>query len=79
MISGVELKQESQIPEKQKAEVDAALKTQINSLTSDDGNSVKNCIIGLARGETADGSFAKLRKRYFEHKGNRRPAGPAPS
>lgn len=69
-ISGVELKQESQIPEKQKAEVDGALKTQINSLTSDDGRSVKNCIIGLARGETADGSFAKLRKRYFEHKGN---------
>ena len=69
MISGVPLTNESQIPADQKAEVDAALKTQINNLKSDDGRSVKNCLIGLAKGETADGNFAKLRQRYFLHKG----------
>jgi hypothetical protein len=39
-------------------------------LKSDDGHSVKNCIAGLAAGEIADNNFAKIKKLYWEHKGN---------
>ena len=67
---GLPLTDESQIPEGQKAEIDAALKAKINSMKSENGHSVKDCIVGLARGETADNNFVKLRKRYFQHKGN---------
>ena len=69
-IGGVDLTSPSQIPKGQEAAVYAALKTQINGLQSDDGKSVKNCIAGLKAGETADGSFEKIKKLYWEHKGN---------
>lgn len=69
-VDGVPLTKESQVPEGKKAEIDGALKTKINSLKSEDGHSVKDCLIGLARGEKADTNFSKLRKLYFEHGGN---------
>jgi hypothetical protein len=69
-IGGVDLTSPSQIPKGKEAEVYAALKTQINNLKSDDGHSVKNCIAGLNAGETADGNFEKVKKLYWEHKGN---------
>jgi hypothetical protein len=69
-VSGAALTDESQIPKGQEADVDKALKNQINGLKSDNGQSVKNCLIGLARGETADQNFAKLKRIYFQNKGN---------
>ena len=54
----------------EKALFDKGLKQLINSLKADNGTSVKNCTIGLARGETADKSFAKLKTQYFKGQGS---------
>lgn len=67
---GTLLTDPSQIPKGMEAKVDAALAQQVNQLKSADGHSVKNCIEGLAKGETAAKNMAKIKRLYFEHKGN---------
>lgn len=61
---------ESQIPQGMEKQFNDALKTQVNGLKSNDGKSVKNCINGLAAGETADKNFKKIRELYFKGGGN---------
>jgi hypothetical protein len=78
MYGGVPLTKESQIKEGDEAAVNAALRTQLNNLKSEDGRPLKNCIEGLARGETADANFAKLKKLYFAHNGNLTAAWASP-
>jgi hypothetical protein len=68
VVGGVPLTSPDQVPAG--ADFGAALKQQINNLKSDDGKAVKNCIAGLKAGETADGNFEKVKKLYWEHKGN---------
>lgn len=67
---GSEITSPSQIPKGEEANFDRALRTQINNLRSDDGRRVKDCLIGLAAGETADRQFAKIRQIYFRNAGN---------
>jgi hypothetical protein len=61
--------QESQIKGIEKA-FNKALRKKINSLKSANKKSVKNCIVGLAAGETAKGNFEKIKRLYFENKGH---------
>jgi hypothetical protein len=70
MYGGVPLTKESQIQPGDDAAINAALKTQLNNLKTEDGHAVKNCVEGLARGETADANLSKLRKLYFERSGH---------
>ena len=67
---GNEIKSEADIPEGMEKQVDKALKQHINNMKAANGTSVKNCIIGLAKGEKADKSFDKLRKIYFQNGGH---------
>lgn len=67
--NGTPIVDKSQIKNK-KTEFDRALRMQINRLKADNGISVKNCIIGLAVGETADNHFEKIKELYFQKKGN---------
>jgi hypothetical protein len=67
---GTELTDPSQIPKGKEAEVDAALARQVNQLKSADGHPVKDCIEGLAKGETAAKNMTKIKRLYFAHKGN---------
>ena len=64
---GTPITQKSQIKGKEK-KFDAALRKQISGLKTANGRSVKNCIIGLVAGETAD--FNKIKNLYFRNKGN---------
>jgi hypothetical protein len=67
---GSDITKPSDVPKGQEANVDQALRTQINNLTSADGRRVKDCMIGLAKGETADKQFAKIKQLYFKNAGN---------
>jgi hypothetical protein len=67
---GTPLTDPGQIPQGKEGEVDRALVKQINGLKSDDGHPVKDCIEGLAAGETADRNLSKIRRLYFQHHGN---------
>jgi hypothetical protein len=67
---GTPLTDPSQIPQGKEGDVDKALVKQINGLKSDDGHPVKDCIEGLAAGETADRNLGKIKQLYFQHKGN---------
>jgi hypothetical protein len=58
--------------------VNAALKTQLSNLKSDNGRPVKNCVEGLARGETADSNLTKLRRLYFARNGHLTAAWASP-
>jgi len=78
MYGGVPLTRESQIKEGDQAAVNAALKTQLSNLKSDNGRPVKNCVEGLARGETADANLTKLRKLYFARNGHLTAAWASP-
>lgn len=69
MPDGTPITQESQIAGHEK-EFDAALRLQINRLKSADRRPVKNCITGLAAGETANNNFKKIRNLYFQNQGN---------
>jgi hypothetical protein len=70
MYGGVPLTKESQVQPGDDAAINAALKTQLNNLKTEDGHPVKNCVEGLTRGESADGNLSKLRKLYFERSGH---------
>ena len=70
VLGGKPLTSPTQIPQGKEREVDQALLRQINSLKSDDGHAVKDCIEGLAPGEKADRNLAKIKQIYFQHKGN---------
>ena len=78
MYGGVPLTKESQIKEGDQAAVNAALRTQLNNLKSEDGRPVKNCVEGLARGETADANLTKLKKLYFARNGHLTAAWASP-
>ena len=67
---GTPLTDKSQIPAGMEKAVDEALVKQIANLKSKDGHAVKDCIEGLAAGETAKANFAKVKNLYFAHKGN---------
>ncbi|MBA2434605.1 MAG: DUF4157 domain-containing protein [Verrucomicrobiota bacterium] len=67
---GTELTDPSQIPKGKEGEVDAALVKQVSGLKSADGHAVKDCIEGLAKGETAAKNMTKIKRLYFAHKGN---------
>lgn len=67
---GTELTDVSQIPQGMERKVDQALVRQIDGLKSDDGHSVKDCIEGLAAGESAARNLSKIKQLYFQHHGN---------
>ena len=67
---GSEITKPSDVPKGQEANFDRALRNQVNNLKSSDGVAVKNCLIGLAKGETADKQFAKIKQLYFKNGGN---------
>lgn len=69
MPDGTPITQESQIKGRE-TQFNKALRQQINNLKADNGRSVKDCIIGLAAGETAARNFAKIRQLYFQNAGN---------
>ncbi len=58
------------IPKGLEATFDAMLRQHVNNLKSEDGRRVKDCLIGLAKGETADKQFAKIKQIYFRNAGN---------
>lgn len=60
----------SHVPKGEEANFDNALRRQLNNLKSSDGKRVKDCLIGLAKGETADKQFAKIKQIYFKNAGN---------
>src|SRR6266536_40467 len=70
LSDGTPLTDPSEIPKWKEAEVDKALVRQINGLKSDDGHPIKDCIEGLAKGETADRSLGKIKQIHFQNKGN---------
>lgn len=68
---GVEVTKPSQIPENRKKAYDNALLKQINGLTSEDGKSVKHCLLGLAAGQKAGrGTLKKIWQQYWANQGN---------
>jgi hypothetical protein len=69
-IDGVDITQENQIPKGRERAFDAALRGQMNNMKAANGRRVKDCLIGLARGETADRNFVKIRQLYFRNGGN---------
>lgn len=69
MPDGTPITQESQVAGREN-EFDAALRAQINDLKAANNVSVKNCITGLAAGETADKNFKKIKNLYFQNQGN---------
>ena len=69
-VGGVDITSESQLTDENRGQFDLALKQYLNQLKTDDGRAVKNCLSGLGAGETADNNFPKVRRRYFQHKGN---------
>jgi hypothetical protein len=69
-VGGVDITSEGQLTDENRGQFDSALRQYLNQLKTDDGRAVKNCLSGLAAGETADNNFAKIRRRYFQHKGN---------
>jgi len=69
MVGGVPLTKESQVTPENEAQVNAALRSLINAMTTEDGKPVKNCIIGLRPGETADANFKKIKALYFQNRG----------
>ncbi len=66
---GSEITSPGQIPAGMGKAFDKALRKQINNMQSEDGTKVKNCITGLAPGEKADKSFAKIKRIYFQNGG----------
>jgi hypothetical protein len=69
MPDGTPIKQESQIKDMEK-QFNRVLRQKINGLKAENGTSVKDCIVGLAVGETADRNFEKIKKLYFRNEGN---------
>ena len=64
-IDNVAITSESQLTPENTATFEKGLAMLVNTLKSEDGTSVKNCILGLARGETAAKNMAKIRSQYF--------------
>jgi hypothetical protein len=69
-IDDVEITSESQLNDQNRARFDSGLRRLIAQTKSPDGHSVKDCILGLGPGETADRSFDKIKARYFMGKGS---------
>ena len=70
LADGTQLTDVSQIPQGMERKVDQALVRLINAFKTDDGHSVKDCIEGLAKGESAARNFNKIKQLYFQHRGN---------
>jgi len=70
-LDGVDVTSPSQIPKGRQARFDEALLKQIDGLKSDDGTSVKNCLVGLAPNENADRAhLSKIWSLYWANNGN---------
>lgn len=68
---GAEVTKPGQIPKGMKKAFDKALLNQINGLQSDDGKPVKNCLLGLAAGQTAGArTLNKVWQQYWANSGN---------
>jgi hypothetical protein len=65
-----EITSPDKIPKGMERQFDQALRQQISGLRTEDGVSVKDCITGLAAGESADRNFRKIRAIYFQNGGN---------
>jgi hypothetical protein len=52
-----------------KQNVNKALRQLISDLKTEGGTPVKDCIVGLAKGEKADTNFEKIKSIYFKNKG----------
>ena len=69
-IDGVEITDPSQIPKNMQAAFDKGILDQIAGMTSDDGQPVGQCLLGLARGENPSSkNLKKLKKLYFANQG----------
>jgi Domain of unknown function (DUF4157) len=64
-IGGSPIKSESDLTNDNKATFEKGLGMLVETLKAENGTSVKNCILGLAAGETAAKNMAKIRKQYF--------------
>ncbi len=69
-LDGTPITDPSQITKDNEALFNKGLRMLINDLKSEDNKPVKNCIIGLGKGERADTQFAKIKRIYFAAKGS---------
>jgi hypothetical protein len=66
LLGGTPIKSESDLDtEDRKKLFVTGLGMLVDTLKAENGTSVKNCILGLAAGETAAKNMAKIRKQYF--------------
>jgi hypothetical protein len=66
---GTEITTPADIPAGMDKAFNQALAQHINGMKAADGTRVKNCIIGLKKGEKADQNLAKIRQIYFQNGG----------
>jgi len=64
-IGGSPIRSESDLDSENRATFEKGLGMLVETLKAENGTSVKNCILGLAAGETAAKNMAKIRKQYF--------------
>ena len=64
-IGGVPIRSESDLDTSNSATFEKGLGMLVDTLKAENGTSVKNCILGLAAGQTAAQNMAKIRKQYF--------------
>lgn len=69
-LDGTPITDPSQITKDNEALFNKGLRMLINDLKSEDNKLVKNCIIGLGKGERADTQVAKIKRIYFAAKGS---------
>jgi hypothetical protein len=69
-LGDVEITSPGQVTEQNRANFETGLRRLIAQTKSPDGHSVKDCILGLGRGETADRNLEKIKARYFMGKGS---------
>ena len=69
-LDGTAITDPGQVTKENEGLFNKGLKMLIKDLRSEDNKPVKNCIIGLGKGERADTQFAKIKRIYFAAKGS---------
>jgi hypothetical protein len=69
-LDGVDITSESQLTPQNTANFETGLRRLINSVKTGDGRVIKDCILGLGPGESADRNLAKIKSQYFAGKGS---------
>jgi len=69
-LDGVDITSDSQLTPQNTANFETGLRRLINQVKTGDGRVVKDCILGLGPGESADRNFEKIKRQYFAGKGS---------